>query len=70
MQAKPNMNAHTYTVTATPKYPAWNDHGQKFEIVAANAKEAISKARKQLWREALYDRHDGPVTYRAERAEA
>lgn len=62
------MNA--YTVTVTPKYPAWNDRGTVFEIVAQNAKEAISKARRQMWNEGTYDRHDGALSYRATKAAA
>lgn len=56
----------TYTVNVTPKNPAWNEvNGHDFTIVAANRAEAISKARKRNAAEYIYDRHAGPLVYKA-----
>jgi hypothetical protein len=54
-----------YLVTVKPIRPAFNDRGVELEIGAASKAEAISEARKQVRRELLYDRLDGPLAYSA-----
>jgi hypothetical protein len=56
-----------YQVEVSSKYPAWNETPGLVEVVAANAKEAISKARKQMAREGNISRQDGPTIYRIKR---
>lgn len=58
----------TYEVTICPKRPAYNDTGSIIEVTAKNKTKAISEARKQNARHCFYDRHDGPLTYRAREA--
>ena len=56
----------TYRVTAALKYPSVYDRGTEFVIEKVkNKKEAISEARAKVRRDALYDRHDGPLEYSA-----
>jgi hypothetical protein len=55
----------TYQVTITAKYPAAYERPGVIEIQATNASDAIKKARRQTWNDGAFDRHDGPMTYRA-----
>ena len=57
----------TYKVTATAKYQSWNGTGRTIEVTAASAKEAISRARRQVWIDGTFSKEDGAITYRAER---
>ncbi|CAM5563986.1 hypothetical protein [Eoetvoesiella caeni] len=56
----------SYRVTITLKFPSVTHSGCELRIDAKNKTEAISKARSEVRRECLYDRHDGPLTYCAE----
>lgn len=56
----------TYRVVAALKYPSVYDQGTELVIAdVRNKKEAISEARAIVRRDALYDRHDGPIEYSA-----
>ena len=53
-----------YLVTATLKFPSCFDRGYEFSIIAANAKDAVKKARREVF-DAGHTRQDGPIAYRA-----
>lgn len=59
----------TYTVTASLKFAGYSSSGRhggyEVEVMAKNKAEAISKARPMV-RNMGWDRHEGPLTYRAE----
>lgn len=59
----------TYQVEVTAKFPAYNEEPGVIEVVAATAKEAISRARKEMVRNG-YTRQDGPMIYRIKKDEA
>ena len=59
----------TYQVEVSAKFPAYNETPGIVKVVAANAKEAISKARKQMAREMCFSRQDGPTIYRIRKDE-
>ncbi len=59
----------TYQVEVSSKFPAYNETPGIVEVIAANAKEAISRARKQVAMEMCRDRHDGPTIYRIKKDE-
>lgn len=54
---------NTYQVEVSAKYPAWNEVASIIEIKAATAKEALSKARKEVARWDLL-KQDGPTIYK------
>jgi hypothetical protein len=54
----------TYHVEVAAKFPPCGERPSIIEVWAATAKEAVSKARKEMWRNG-HTRHDGPLTYRA-----
>lgn len=56
---------HVYIVKITVKYPSCDDFGTEIEVLAYNAKDAITSARKQIYN--YYDRFDGTKTYSARR---
>ena len=68
-KARKTALVRTYTVTATLKFAYYTSagltSGYEVEVVAKNKAEAISKAR-PLVRRMGWDRHEGPLTYRAE----
>jgi hypothetical protein len=60
---------YRYVVTATPKFQnGWGNGGMEIEVSAKNAKQAISYARGRSGD--YFDRHDGPMTWRATKVEA
>lgn len=60
------MQPTTYTVTVTAQFPAWDERdGYTFEVIAENAKEAVSEARKVVRRGCHFDRFNGRLSYRA-----
>lgn len=63
------MIAKTYQVEVTAKFPAYNEAPGIIEVVATTAKEAISRARKEMARNG-YTRQDGPMIYRIKKDEA
>lgn len=58
---------HRYKVTVTVKYPSCDDRGTEIEVLASNAKEAISHARHVVFTLGHYDRFDGAKSYSAAR---
>ncbi len=58
----------SYTVTATLKFTSHGSHGAntgyEVEVYAKNAADAVKQAR-PLVRRMGWDRHEGPLTYRA-----
>ena len=58
----------SYDVTISMRFPSWSDRPFTLTISAANAKDAISRARRQIASEGNFDRHDGGLTYRAARS--
>lgn len=56
----------SYTVTATLKYPSCYHSGWETEIRANTKAEAIKWARAEANRKCIFDRHDGPVAWKAE----
>jgi len=54
-----------YAVTVTFKYPAsGSKEGPPLRVIAKDHSGAIKAARSEM-RHRGYDRHDGPITYRA-----
>ena len=58
---------HRYKVTVTVKYPSCDDKGTEIEVLATNAKDAISNARHVVFTLGYYDRFDGAKSYKAKR---
>lgn len=61
------MSRHYYRVHVVPAQPACTDRGNWLEITAANAKDAVSQARREVHNQCLYGRMDGKLIYRAVR---
>lgn len=59
----------TYDVHVIPKCPNCGDRGNTLTIHAKTKAEAISSARKEIWRECLYDQQDWPLVYTAKEKE-
>ncbi len=58
-----------YVIDVSLKHPSATHPGCSLTIDAYDQKQAISLARQQVHREALYDRHDGPLIYTARRVD-
>lgn len=55
-----------YIVIVKLKFPSATHGGCELTIDAKNKADAISKARQEVRRQCLYDRHDGSLLYSAE----
>jgi hypothetical protein len=58
-----------YRVEVTAKFPVWGERPSIIEVFARNAKDAISRARREVWNSG-YTRQDGPMIYRIKKNEA
>jgi hypothetical protein len=56
----------TYRVTATLKNPGCYHSGWETTLSAKTKAEAIKWARQDAKKEMIFDRHDGPVSWKAE----
>ena len=54
-----------YTVTVSPKYPAWNERPYTVEVYALTASKAITAARREVNDGMLFS---GGATYSARKA--
>jgi hypothetical protein len=63
-----NAMTKTYYVEVTAKFPPCGERPGIIEVYASSAKDAISKARKEMWRNG-HTRHDGPLIYRIRKDE-
>lgn len=54
-----------YVVTATLKNPGCYHSGWETTVKAKNKADAIKYAKSDAKREMIFDRHDGPVTWKA-----
>lgn len=66
MQTITATKFETYRVTATPKYPAWDERGGfVYEVTATSKSKAIQYARRQC----KNDGHLGVIYFKAEAVE-